>query len=144
MICLALRPILENFANFVVPVVKTGAIYCRRYTLNFPNGYDINGEWEKAACIGTVCRVAHNVGCFRHSLKLYGLEKADITYYCSHRAARRLYNFGHNNQGYLCDQFKIPYGQHHRAGDDAEMCARLFLRELRCKQDEMGYCNGRL
>ena len=25
-----LRPILENFANFVVPVVKAGATYCRR------------------------------------------------------------------------------------------------------------------
>ncbi|MCF0182311.1 MAG: exonuclease, partial [Muribaculaceae bacterium] len=23
-----------------------------------------------------------------------------------------------------------PEGTHHRAGDDAEMCARLFLREL--------------
>ena len=30
MICLALRPILENFANFVVPVVNAGATYCRR------------------------------------------------------------------------------------------------------------------
>ena len=30
MICLVLRPILENFANFVVPVVKAGATYCRR------------------------------------------------------------------------------------------------------------------
>ena len=110
MICLALRPILENFANFVVPVVKAGATYCRRYTLNFPNDYDINGEWEKAACIGTVCRVAHNVGCFRHSLELYRLEKADITYYCSHRAARRLYNFGHNNQDYLCDSSRYLMG----------------------------------
>ena len=30
MICLVIRPILENFANFVVPVVKAGATYCRR------------------------------------------------------------------------------------------------------------------
>ena len=27
--------------------------------------------------------------------------------------------------------FDIPYGTHHRAGDDAEMCARLFLREIK-------------
>ena len=30
MIYYVLRPILENFANFVVPVVKAGATYCRR------------------------------------------------------------------------------------------------------------------
>ena len=104
--------------------------------------------------------VAHNaafdIGCIRHSLELYGMEKPDITYYCSLRAARRLYNFGCNSLDYLCDQFsldylcdqfKIPYGQHHRAGDDAEMCARLFLRELidaDCELEEMDYCNGKL
>ena len=95
--------------------------------------------------------VAHNaafdIGCIRHSLELYGMEKPDITYYCSLRAARRLYNFGCNSLDYLCDQFKIPYGQHHRAGDDAEMCARLFLTELedaRCGLEGMDYCNGKL
>ena len=95
--------------------------------------------------------VAHNaafdVGCIRHSLELYGMEKPDITYYCSLRAARKLYDFGCNSLDYLCDQFKIPYGQHHRAGDDAEMCARLFLRELEdaaCELEEMEYCNGKL
>lgn len=39
-------------------------------------------------------------------------------------------------------------GAHHRAGDDAEMCARLFLREVRdagwCELHEMDYCAGRL
>ena len=95
--------------------------------------------------------VAHNaafdIGCIRHSLELYGMEKPDISYYCSLRAARRLYNFSCNSLDYLCDQFKIPYGQHHRAGDDAEMCARLFLQELEdagCGLDEMEYCNGKL
>lgn len=96
--------------------------------------------------------MAHNaafdVGCIRHSLELYGMEKPDITYYCSLRAARKLYDFGCNSLDYLCDQFKIPYGRHHRAGDDAEMCARLFLREIRdagwCELEEMNYCNGRL
>ena len=95
--------------------------------------------------------VAHNaafdIGCIRHSLELYGMEKPDITYYCSLRAARKLYNFGCNSLDYLCDQFKIPYGQHHRAGDDAEMCARLFLTELEdagCELEEMGYCGGKL
>ena len=49
---------------------------------------------------------------------------------------------------YLCAQFEIPEGKHHRAGDDAEMCARLFLKEVRdagwCELSEMNYCNGKL
>ena len=96
--------------------------------------------------------VAHNaafdISCIRRSLELYGMEKPDIAYYCSLRAARRLYDFGCNSLDYLCDQFRIPYGQHHRAGDDAEMCARLFLRELEdagwCGLEKMEYCNGKL
>ena len=35
-----------------------------------------------------------------------------------------------------------------RAGDDAEMCARLFLHEIKdagwCDLAEMNYCNGKL
>ena len=35
-----------------------------------------------------------------------------------------------------------------RAGDDAEMCARLFLREVKDagwpQLEEMGFCSGRL
>jgi DNA polymerase-3 subunit epsilon len=79
--------------------------------------------------------VAHNavfdIGCIRHSLELYDLPTPDIAYYCSLRAARHIYDFGCNQLDYLCDQFEIPYGTHHRAGDDAEMCARLFLREIK-------------
>lgn len=51
--------------------------------------------------------VAHNaafdIGCIRHSLELYGMEKLEITYYCSLRAARKLYSFGCNSLDYLCD-----------------------------------------
>lgn len=96
--------------------------------------------------------VAHNaafdIGCIRHSLELYGIEKPEIEYYCSLRAARHIYDFGCNSLDYLCDHFEIPYGTHHRAGDDAEMCARLFLREIKdagwCELSEMDYCNGTL
>ena len=81
-------------------------------------------------------------------LDFYGIGKPDITYYCSLRAARRLYDFGCNSLDYLCDHFEIPYGQHHRAGDDAEMCARLFLREIKdagwCELSDMDYCTGKL
>ena len=96
--------------------------------------------------------VAHNaafdISCIRSSLELYGLPKPDVTYYCSLRAARKLYDFGCNTLDYLCDQFEIPCGQHHRAGDDAEMCARLFIREVKeagwPELEEMDFCNGKL
>lgn len=96
--------------------------------------------------------VAHNaafdISCIRSSLELYGLPKPDVTYYCSLRAARKLYDFGCNTLDYLCDQFEIPYGQHHRAGDDAEMCARLFIREVKDagwpELEKMDFCNGKL
>lgn len=96
--------------------------------------------------------VAHNamfdMGCIRCSLELYGMEKPEVSYYCSLRAARRLYDFHRFSLDYLCERFEIPYGQHHRAGDDAEMCARLFLREIRdagrCNPEEMNYCTGKL
>lgn len=96
--------------------------------------------------------VAHNaafdISCIRRSLEMYELEKPEITYYCSLRAARHIYDFGCNTLDYLCDHFEIPYGQHHRAGDDAEMCARLFLQEAGdagCKGlEEMEWCNGKL
>ena len=64
------------------------------------------------------------------------------------RAARHNYDFGCNSLGYLCEQFEIPEGKHHRAGDDAEMCARLFLQEIEdaglCRLTEMDYFCGKL
>lgn len=94
--------------------------------------------------------VAHNaafdISCIRHSLQLYGLPTPEVGYYCSLRAARQIYDFGCNTLDYLCDQFEIPYCTHHRAGDDAEMCARLFLQEINDAEiielEEMEYCNG--
>ena len=96
--------------------------------------------------------VAHNasfdISCIRHSLKYYGLPTPDVSYYCSLRAARHIYDFECNKLDYLCNQFDISYGMHHRAGDDAEMCARLFLREIKdagwVELEEMDYCNGKL
>ena len=53
-----------------------------------------------------------------------------------------------NTLDYLCDLFDIPEGKHHCAGDDAEMCAKLFLREIEdagwCELEEMSYCSGKL
>lgn len=78
--------------------------------------------------------VAHNApfdrSCLEQSARLYNLHLPELQWHCSLQTARRLYDFGCNSLGYLCQQFNIPEGTHHRAGDDAEMCARLFLREL--------------
>lgn len=77
--------------------------------------------------------VAHNApfdrSCLEHSAKLYHLHLPEINWQCSLKTARQVYDFGCNTLGYLCEQLGIPEGTHHRAGDDAEMCARLFLKE---------------
>lgn len=78
--------------------------------------------------------VAHNApfdrSYLKHSAKLYRLHLPEINWQCSLKIARQVYDFGCNTLGYLCEQLGIPEGTHHRAGDDAEMCARLYLREL--------------
>lgn len=101
------------------------------------NAPDFPEVWAEIASYLADCPVlvAHNavfdMGCIRDSLELYGLEKPDVTYYCSLRAARKIYDFSCNKLDYLCQRFDICCGTHHRAGNDAEMCARLFLREIR-------------
>lgn len=78
--------------------------------------------------------VAHNVSfdrsCLEHSAELYHLHLPMLKWHCSLQTARKVYDFDCNTLGYLCDQLNIPEGTHHRAGDDAEMCARLFLQEI--------------
>jgi DNA polymerase-3 subunit epsilon len=118
-------------------------------TVNAPEFPDV---WTEIRAFLNDCPVlvAHNaafdIGCIRHSLDLYGIEKPEIKYYCSLRAARHIYDFGCNSLDYLCEQFAIPCGTHHRAGNDAEMCALLFLREIRdsgwSELADMYYCNG--
>lgn len=96
--------------------------------------------------------VAHNasfdINCLRKSFELFEIEKPGISYYCSLKAARKIYDFECNKLDYLCNVFDISCGTHHRAGDDAEMCARLFLREMRDKGitrlEDMEFCSGTL
>ena len=78
--------------------------------------------------------VAHNagfdIGCIRSSLERYRLHKPSLSYFCTLQIARRVYNFKCNKLNALCDHFGIGYDAHHRAGNDARMCAELFLQEL--------------
>ena len=62
--------------------------------------------------------------------KLYNIHLPEFKWHCSLQTARKIYSFGCNSLGYLCERLGIPKGTHHRAGDDAEMCARLYLKEL--------------
>lgn len=96
--------------------------------------------------------VAHNApfdrSCLEHSARLYNLHLPELQWQCTLKIARQIYDFGCNTLGYLCKQLAIPEGTHHRAGDDAQMCARLFLREMRDAgwRDlaEIDCCNGKL
>lgn len=78
--------------------------------------------------------IAHNVpfdrSCLEHSAKLHRLHLPKLRWQCTLKIARQVYEFDCNTLGYLCTRLGIPEGIHHRAGDDAEMCARLFLREM--------------
>ncbi|MBR6758126.1 MAG: 3'-5' exonuclease [Bacteroidaceae bacterium] len=79
--------------------------------------------------------VAHNaafdMGCIRSSLEYHGMKKENIDYFCTFQIARRIYGFKCNKLNALCDHFGIDYDRHHRAGDDARMCAELFLQEIK-------------
>ncbi len=86
--------------------------------------------------------VAHNVAfdrtCLEQTARRYNIHLPDLRWDCTLRRARRQYSFASNNLDYLCAVMGIPEGHHHRAGDDAEMCARLYLREIsdaeRCRR----------
>ncbi len=114
----------------------------------FPEVWEEICEYLKACPVLVAHNAAFDMGCIRSALELYALPVPDVAYYCSLRAARRLYDFPCNKLDYLCERFDIARGQHHRAGDDAEMCARLFLRELKdagwATPEEMAFCGGRL
>lgn len=82
--------------------------------------------------------VAHNASfdrsCLHQAAEFYNLHLPKLRWECSLATARRIYGFGCNSLEHLCRQLGIPEGSHHRAGDDAEMCARLYLRELQDMQ----------
>lgn len=108
-------------------------------TEDSPDFAEVWEEIERAYLDEFDTFVAHNVpfdrSCLEHSARLYNLHLPALKWECSLKTARQIYNFGCNSLGYLCEQLNIPEGKHHRAGDDAEMCARLYLRELRDMAD---------
>ncbi|MCR5183469.1 MAG: 3'-5' exonuclease [Opitutales bacterium] len=78
--------------------------------------------------------VAHNMrfdaNCLRKTLDYYGLPIPELNYICTLRLSRKLYpGLQRHRLTDLCDIFGF-YGIHHRAGSDAELCAKLLLKEL--------------
>jgi DNA polymerase III, epsilon subunit and related 3''-5'' exonucleases len=102
-------------------------------TENAPSFPEVWAEIERDYLDELNIFVAHNAAfdrsCLERSAELYGLDLPELQWECSLLTARRIYDFGCNSLGYLCEQLGITEGTHHRAGDDAEMCARLFLKE---------------
>lgn len=103
-------------------------------TENAPSFPEVWEEIERLYLDEFDTLVAHNApfdrSCLEHSAKHYHLRLPALKWRCSLKTARQIYNFSRNTLGYLCEQLGIPEGKHHRAGDDAEMCARLYLREM--------------
>ncbi len=76
--------------------------------------------------------IAHNTAFDMYSLKdaldQNGLEYPTFTYYCSYRISKyvmpELYSYSLDA---LSRSLEIPCGTRHRAGDDAELCAKVFI-----------------
>ena len=103
-------------------------------TADAPGFNEVWDEIERTYLDEFETLVAHNVpfdrSCLTHAARQYNLHLPRLNWVCSLATARRVYNFSRNSLDHLCRQLNIPCGHHHRAGDDAEMCARLYLREL--------------
>jgi len=103
-------------------------------TENSPSFPEVWEEIEREYLNEFDTLVAHNSpfdrSCLECSAKLYHIHLPEFRWECSLKTARKIYSFGCNSLGFLCEQLGILEGKHHRAGDDAEMCARLYLREI--------------
>lgn len=75
--------------------------------------------------------IAHNapfdIGVLKATLNHYKISHPEFSYLCSCQLSRRVWNnLPKHSLGFLCEEMGI-YFTHHRAGADAEACARLVL-----------------
>lgn len=103
-------------------------------TADAPSFPEVWREIEERYLADCHTLIAYNAAfdrsCLNQAAALHGITLPELTWQCSLITARRVYRFASNTLGNLCHELGIPEGTHHRAGDDAEMCARLYLREL--------------
>ena len=132
--------IVDTFYSLINPEPNYYSYWCsqvhgltREDTENAPGFVQVWEEIERTWLDEFDTLVAHNAAfdrsCLISSARLYNIHLPDLQWKCSMQTARRIYSFGCNSLEYLCRRLGIPEGAHHRAGDDAEMCARLFIRE---------------
>ena len=96
---------------------------------NAPTFEDVWHEAEELM-YGTLM-IAHNAsfdaGVLRSCLDYYGMFKPNLNYLCSIQVAKKSWNYlpkyGLKN---LAEHHQIKF-KHHRAGDDAEACAKIAL-----------------
>ncbi len=79
--------------------------------------------------------VAHNTGfdmyALRDALLLYDLPLPSFNFYCSYRISKYIYKNCHSySLPIICNHTGIELTKHHRAKDDSEACAKLFLKCL--------------
>ena len=79
--------------------------------------------------------VAHNasfdVGALRTTLDYYGIEYPVFRYLCTVKLSQKAYpELPGHKLNYLADALEISF-HHHRAADDAYVCAEVLLRILR-------------
>jgi DNA polymerase-3 subunit epsilon len=75
--------------------------------------------------------VAHNapfdIGVLKAALTHYEIQPPTFSYLCSCQLSRRVWKeFPRHGLGYLCQEMGIFFN-HHRAGADAEACARIVI-----------------
>lgn len=79
--------------------------------------------------------VAHNTAFDMYALK-YAFEENGMPYpnfrhFCSYRVARYCFKDTYSySLPIVCDAMGIQFNSHHRAGADAEACAKVFIKSL--------------
>ena len=79
--------------------------------------------------------VAHNTAFDMYALK-YAFEENGMLYpnfrhFCSYRVARYCFKDTYSySLPIICEAMGIPFSSHHRAGADAEACAKVFIKSI--------------
>lgn len=85
--------------------------------------------------------VAHNTAFDMYALK-YAFEENEMSYpnfrhFCSYRVARYCFTDTYSySLPVICEAMGIPFESHHRAGADAEACAKVFIKSLELSEVE--------
>lgn len=79
--------------------------------------------------------VAHNTAFDMYALKYAfeenGMSFPNFRHFCSYRVARYCFKDTYSySLPIICEAMGIPFSSHHRAGSDAEACAKVFIKSI--------------